>query len=340
MRAEKRPYAASMGWGNTQQKQRSDAVVWPSADLNAAAAVGAAQLPVVGLVAWIGAQLGDDYGAPEGGALGLACLFVAAPLVLPALGFGHAVIHTMPAAHLARRLGARYARVPEWAWHLVCAMALGAVWAVPPVLLWDWPYTVTGPLFIALGVLPVLGVAYVRGRARTGKREWGLWSVWFRSGFASFGLCVLVVAGGALATATGLLKEYEPPELSAAQLAGVWRGEKGAVLRLHPGGRAELTKLPAETEAGAGTGAGTGTEAGTGTDFAVCDGTGTWLLETEGGYDPYRDAPEERDGVVVRLDGGCGQETYWRIGGTESEPELFVLFGDPDAGDLRILERD
>ncbi|MFG2724401.1 hypothetical protein [Streptomyces canus] len=60
--------------------------------------------------------------------------------------------------------------------------------------------------------------------------------------------------------------------------------------------------------------------------------TGTWLLDDKRAHD--------RAGVVVRLDGGCGQETYWRIGGTESEPELFLPFGDPDAPDLRILTRD
>jgi hypothetical protein len=322
-----------MGWGNAQQEHRADAQqTWPSADLNTAAAVGAAQLPVAGLIWWIGEQLGDDYGVPEGGALGLACLFVFAPLVLPALGFGHAVVHTMPADRLAHRLAARHARVPRWAWHLACSAALGAGWAVPPTVVWGWPFPVTAAVSAALGVLPVLGLAYVRRRARAEKRAWGLWSVWFRSGLASLALCVLVLVGGAVATATGLLKEYEPPNLSAAQLVGVWRGEAGAVLRLSTGGRAELHRLPAETEIDI--------DAPQPADFAVCDGPGSWLLDTKGGYDPYADGPEGRDGVVVRLDGGCGQETYWRIGGTERDPELFVRFGDPDSGELRILKRE
>jgi hypothetical protein len=62
----------------------------------------------------------------------------------------------------------------------------------------------------------------------------------------------------------------------------------------------------------------------------VCDGTGTW--------EPDADS-DERDGVVVRLDGDCGQETRWSVSGTAHAPELFVLFGDPDAGELRILKR-
>ena len=64
--------------------------------------------------------------------------------------------------------------------------------------------------------------------------------------FASVGLFLLVFLGGVLATVTGILEEYEPPKLSAAQLTGVWRGEEGAVLRLGTGGRADLTALPAD----------------------------------------------------------------------------------------------
>jgi hypothetical protein len=67
-------------------------------------------------------------------------------------------------------------------------------------------------------------------------------------------------------------------------------------------------------------------------EFTVCHGTGTWS--------PGRDGPlhsPDRDGVLVRPGGDCGQETYWTIGGSERDPELFVLFGDPDSGDLRIL---
>ncbi|CAM5299170.1 hypothetical protein STENM327S_05630 [Streptomyces tendae] len=41
----------------------------------------------------------------------------------------------------------------------------------------------------------------------------------------------------------------------------------------------------------------------------------------------------------MRLDGDCGEATHWRIGGSEQAPELFALFGDPDAGDLLILTR-
>ncbi|MFI0243106.1 hypothetical protein [Streptomyces sp. NPDC016845] len=122
--------------------------------------------------------------------------------------------------------------------------------------------------------------------------------------------------------AASLAGHYEPPQLSAGQLLGDWRATDGGVLKPAPGGRAELTRVPAHNDVD---------EDG---DFSLCDGTGTWTLK--GGSD-LRDT--DRDGVLVRLDGACGQETYWTIGGTAQDPELFVLFGDPDAGELRIMPR-
>ncbi|GCB48341.1 hypothetical protein SNL152K_5665 [Streptomyces sp. NL15-2K] len=197
-------------------------------------------------------------------------------------------------------------------------------------MVWGWPFLTAGPVLVALGVLPVLAVGYARVRARNTGRMWGTWSIWWRAGVASVALFVLTLAGGLVAV-TGLIEEYEAPELSAAQLAGVWRGDDGAVLRLRPDGRAELTRMPVEA----------GFEASE--DFAVCQGTGRWSLDEESEY-------HARDGVVVRLESGsgsgsgsgtgsgCGNETAWTVAGTARFPELFVIFGDPDAGELRILK--
>ncbi|MET7319194.1 hypothetical protein [Streptomyces sp. NPDC005549] len=172
---------------------------------------------------------------------------------------------------------------------------------------WDWSLEDTLPWFAGAGILPVLLLAPLRRRA------WGGWSVWLRSAGACF---VLFVVGGLGVAA--LADEYEPPALSDGQLAGDWRGDHGAVLRLAPGGRAGLAGVPAHPDFEAAQ------------DYTRCDGTGTWARELYG----------DREGVVVRLDGECGEETHWTIGGTERDPELFALFGDPDAGDLKILTRD
>lgn len=172
----------------------------------------------------------------------------------------------------------------------------------------------TAVLSAALGVLPVLGHAYARARRRATGRAWGIWGVWIRSALLCAALVMLAMVLAVPATVMGLIEEYEPPKLSAGQLAGVWRGEDGAVLRLRTGGRADAAELPIESASSAWD-----------DPVDVCEGSGSWSPGRKDG----------RDAVVVRLDGGCGRETYWTIGGTERDPELFVLFGDPDAADVR-----
>ncbi|GGV76857.1 hypothetical protein GCM10010294_43540 [Streptomyces griseoloalbus] len=292
-------------------------------DLHTAAALGAGQLPAAGLLWWIIADSGtDDYGAGYGGAFGLLCVLLFAPLVLPCLGLLHAVLHPLPALALARR-AARHVRGPEWARHLGGVVLLGTAWAAPVTLLWGGSFPATALALSLLGVLPVLGIASGRGRTRRTGRAWGTWGIWLGAAPVSAALFVAAFLGALLASFTGVLAEYEPPKLSAGQLAGVWRGDDGAVLRLLPGGRAESTALPAR---------GAFDDAPDAEDFVVCEGSGTWSPDTP-------DRAGERDGVLLSLDGDCGRETVWTIGGTADDPELFVLFGDPDAGDLRVLTR-
>lgn len=302
-----------MGWGNVQREHRRDRLRWSSVDLNVATAVGAAQLPAGSLLWYAHVTSGEDYGGGHA-PIGLVCLFLLAPLWMPFLGLLHACVQTMPAATLAR-LTADRVRGPEWGRHLVWAAVLGVVWAVPAALLWG-SFVGTAVVFATLGILPVLGVRHLRRRAR----GWGCLGLWLASALASLGLSGLAFGGAVLAAYTGLIEQYEPPKLSLQQLTGAWRGEGGTVLRLHPDGRAELTALPTESES---------RDWLDDPPFAVCDGTGTWHPERE-----------NRDAVAVRPGGGCGQQTNWTIGGTKDRPELFVLFGDPDAGDLRILTRD
>lgn len=308
-----------MGWEDIRQEHRPDGSITAFAQLNTAAAIAAAQLPAAWLLWWVVQVTGnDDYGIGYGGTFLLFCLLLFVPLILPVLGLLHAVAHLGPAGALAR-LAANRLPGPRWVWDLLCAATVGAVWAGLATVLWGWPFIRTAAVLAALGVLPVLGHAYARARTRAKGRAWGVWGVWLRSALLSAVLFMLVIVVAVPATVMGLIEEYEPPKLSAGQLAGVWRGADGAVLRLHTGGRAEAGKLPVESASG---------------DWDadpvdVCEGSGSWSPGSKDG----------RDAVVVRLDGGCGRETYWTIGGTERDPELFVLFGDPDAADVRILKR-
>ncbi|MEU4983279.1 hypothetical protein [Streptomyces sp. NPDC021969] len=290
-----------MGWGTEPGAARRRRLTWSNDEWNVAAALCATQLPLVWLAWWcfVGAAQ-DDYGR-GGGAFGILCL----PLILPLLGVVHSSAQVMPAATLSRLLPRR-AGGPEWAWHAVASVLVGAGWAVLGHLVWDWPLRDTVPWFAGVGILPVLFLAPLRRRA------WGGWRLWLRSA----GACLVLSAVGGLAVGA-LADEYAPPTLTAAQLAGEWRGDHGAVLRLTSGGRAGLTRVPSQTDFG------------TYRDYTRCSGTGTWARGLYG----------DRDGVVVRLDGDCGEETFWTISGSERSPELFALFGDPDAGDLMILTR-
>ncbi|MFE4665294.1 hypothetical protein ACFRI7_14480 [Streptomyces sp. NPDC056716] len=306
--------------------------LWSQEDMSVAAAAGAAQLPGAFTLWWIVAStVADDYnGGYGGGAFGLLCLFVLAPLYLPVLGMLHAVLHTLPATVLAR-----LAPGPRRVRHLLGAVLLGVFWAAVTALMWDWPFVPTAPSLAALGVLPALAVACARRRARVGRQPLRFLGGWGGAALAAPLLLVAALLAGLLATVTGLIEEYEPPVLSVADLTGEWHGDDGAVLRLDSSGRAELTALPAEP--GLDIDADSGISVGR-TEFVRCAGAGTWLLDREGRHDTSGGASAAaRDGVVVRLDSTCGQDTYWTIGGTEREPELFVRFGDPDAGELRIL---
>ncbi|MEU3896211.1 hypothetical protein [Streptomyces sp. NPDC045251] len=291
-----------MGWGKRPGVVGRGRPTWPNDEWNAAAALCAAQLPLVWLVWWFLMEAGHDDHGRGGGLFGVVC----APLLLPLLGAVHSSAQIMPAVALARLLP-RSLRGPEWAWRMVTSALVGAGWAGLGHLVWDWSLPDTLPWLVGAGILPVLCLAPVLGQA------WGGWTVWLRMAGACFVL--FIVAGLGVAA---LADEYEPPALSDGQLVGNWRGDHGAVLRLAPDGRAELSGVPAQPDFG------------TYGDHTRCSGTGTWARDLNG----------DREGVVVRLDGGCGEETHWTISGSGQEPELFALFGDPDAGELVLLERD
>ncbi|CAL9498115.1 hypothetical protein SUDANB6_03389 [Streptomyces sp. enrichment culture] len=314
-----------------QRRLRDAGPAWSYDETHTAAAMCAGQLPAAGLVWGAVSTTGDDYGVGYGGAFGLGCLLLLAPLYLPFLGLLHTVLHIAPAALLARAAGRRVPG-PEWVRHLAGTALVGTVWAAPVAASGASGLGTAAAVFTALGVLPVLALAHARRRGRAPGRAPGCRGVWFRAGGAAVALLAVAFGGLLAADRMGLIDTYEPPVLPAARLAGTWYGEDGAVLRLESGGRAVLTRLPEQP----GSSEGRADEA-----FAVCDGTGTWSLDREGRADLHPgDGPGARDGVAVRPGGGCGQVTYWTIGGTGRRPELFVLFGDPDAGDLHILTRD
>ncbi|MEU9475547.1 hypothetical protein [Streptomyces sp. NPDC048191] len=280
--------------------------------------MNAAQLPAAGLLWWIWSTSQDQYGTGYVGAFGIFCLLVFAPLLLPFLGLLLSAVLTLPAILPARPL-LRWSGGPEWACRTLAAVATAVGWAAVTTALLHWPFVTTASVLTALGLLPALGIARVRARS------WSAWGVWWRSALACAGLFALALGGGLAASATGLIPQYRPPELAPAQLAGVWRGDDGAELRLHPGGRAEARRLPTEPPDNDWT-------APDHKDYVICAGSGTWKADD----DPYG---TDRAGILLRLDTDCGLDTHWSVSGTDDAPRLFVLLGDPDDGTLRTLDR-
>ncbi|MFF7975237.1 hypothetical protein [Streptomyces sp. NPDC007905] len=304
-----------MGWGQTYGTQREARPTWTPDDLSAAAALGGAQLPAAGLLWWIcSTTTQEDYGAGTGGALGALCFLLFAPLLLPILGVLSAFALTLPSVVLARLSGRRLGG-PGWVRHVVAPVVPALFWGALTGPLFGWSLGTSVPVVAALGLLPTLWVGLAR------RRGWRQWGVWLRAVLGSVVLFLLAFGGGVLATETGLIQEYEPPKLTPAQLAGVWHGPSGAELRLRPDGSAEAVKLPTEPPF----------DDHHVEDYVVCEGSGTWEPNEDSGNDG-------RAGVLLELDGDCGEDTHWSITGTEGAPRLFVLFGDPDSGTLRILK--
>src|SRR5919199_418356 len=101
-----------MGWERVREGFR--AIRPLGSDLAAAIPVNAAQLPAAGLLCWIWSSSQDQYDTGYGGAFGILCLLVFAPLLLPLLGLFLSVVLTLPAA-VPARLAIRWSGGPEWA---------------------------------------------------------------------------------------------------------------------------------------------------------------------------------------------------------------------------------
>ncbi|MFI1765392.1 hypothetical protein ACH41H_25505 [Streptomyces sp. NPDC020800] len=297
-----------MGWENIRERLRAADLTWSFRDHGAAAAMSVAQLPAVSVLLWINDLADDDYGSGYNPLAALVFLIIGAVLAV-VVALSQPLGLSLPAVLLARfgrrRLGGR-----TWAWHLATPVAPAVAWGILGALAGAGPFAFTVPLLTALGVLPSLWVARVR------RRTWRQWGVWGRAALISPVLVVLALGGGLTALAVGLIQQYEPPRLTTAQLAGVWKGASGAELRLRPDGHADAVRLPL-----------TDRKSGPGfTDYTMCGGPGTWEPDGTG-----------RDGILVRFD--CGRATHWAFAGSEHAPELFARYGDEDGGTVWILQR-
>ncbi|MFI7010404.1 hypothetical protein [Streptomyces sp. NPDC050145] len=298
-----------MGW---EKKKEPGA----AGDAELMAAACTLQLSVGGALAMVATFDDNSYGQGFN-SMGLACVMIFAPIVLPFLGWLQCAVQALPALALGDVLAVRVPG-PRWRGRVLAALLVAAVWAVLPTALGLSSYATSLLACAAFCAFPVYAATrpwrWVRRRLR----------MWATGLFGGGLLALLTLVAGAAAQGIGLMPVYEPPVLTRGELVAEWRdADDGAVLRLDANGRARLTRLPAEDLFAS-------AEPGD-PEFSRCTGTGTWSRQAgDGSLDA---------GVEIDVPACTDTTLHWTIGGTREDPELYVLFGDPDAGDLHILTR-
>ncbi len=250
---------------------------------------------------------------------GIVLLVVLAPFLAggaAALGAPLALVVVMPLLVAAASLGRRFSGREAWWWVPV----LAAVGTAPPALAVA-VLAGTGPLagaggWLSAAAAPAIPALTARRLLLPGRPR--------LSGGVMFGRVVLygtlaVVAAGTLAGVAQYAGiGYEPPRLGAERVAGTWSDGDGGTLVLTAAGEATATRVrtfdhgdPFEPVA------------------QECTGTGTWAYDAGAG-------PWSQEVDVSISD--CPMSP-WAVLGSLDRPKLYVFVGDPDSGDLYILQR-
>ncbi|MFD7030083.1 hypothetical protein ACFWAR_18770 [Streptomyces sp. NPDC059917] len=269
--------------------------------------VGGGTLLCAALYAQLASLAAEPYGRGYGGGIavlfGLFVMVVFGPPLAFAAGCLHSLLFTTPVMLASNALGVR-TRIAAPRWAAPTALVFAAGYALPLSVLTGAGYATTLGWTAAVGFPPVAVAVLARmRRIRRGRiRLWALGPI------AVATLVTLVL--GAMAPA------YEPPVLGHVDLVGRWTGE-GVDLTLGNGGDAAAEQLPVHD----------------GFDVVGhCTGHGTWRSE------PARRTGLGRRAAVVLTFPTCeSAELRWEVAGTRERPELFVLMGDPDAGDVVVL---
>ncbi|MFE3557817.1 hypothetical protein ACFXKW_23550 [Streptomyces sp. NPDC059193] len=253
------------------------------------------------------ASLADEpYGRGYGGAIGvlfwLAVLFFLSPFIVLALGFVHSLLFTTPVMTASNFAGAR-TRMSAPYWALPALLLLSVGYAVPISMVSGSSYVATFCWISAVGIPPVAVSVFARMRqvSRLRVRLYALVPI-------AVAMVVTFFVGAAAPT-------YRPPVLERADYVGEWAGD-GTILELGAGGEVTAKMLPVHD----------GHEV-----IDHCSGHGTWIpAEAEYG---------NRAGVSLSIPDCKTAELRWGVAGTEGRPELFVLMGDPDAGEVTVLRK-
>ncbi|MGP3691266.1 hypothetical protein ACTVZO_42515 [Streptomyces sp. IBSNAI002] len=291
------------GTGTT--RQRTTDTAW-SATAPGAEMVGGALLFCAVLYAWLVSLAEEPYNRGFGGGIAalfwLVVMFFGSPFIVLALGYVHSFVFTTPVMVLSNLAGVR-TRMSASYWVLPALVMLAAGYAMPICLLNGSSYGATLCWIAVIGIPPVAVAVFARMRQvprRTVRR------------YALAPIVAAVITTFCLGAAA---PAYQPPVLERADYVGEWAGD-GAVLELGSGGEASAKVLPVHD------------------GFEVvdhCSGHGTWV--------PAEAQYGSRAGVALAVPDCKEAELRWEVAGTEGRPELFVLLGDPDAGEVVVLRK-
>ncbi|MFJ8013531.1 hypothetical protein [Streptomyces sp. NPDC096339] len=288
---------------DTTGRQRTDS--WSGIAPGAETVAGTVLL-CSALYAQITSFVGEPYGRGYGG--GIAVLFwlfvmcVPGPFIAVGLGFLHSLLFTTPAMVASNLAGLR-TRISAPYWAVPAVIVLAAGYAAPLSLLADTSYAATFCWIAATGAPPVAVAVFARMR-QVPRRKVRLWAV-----APSVVAVIATFCIGAAAPA------YRAPVLERADYIGEWAGDH-VRLELGPEGEAVVHQLPVHD----------------GFDVVShCSGNGTW----ESGEATYG----ERAGISLTIPGCERAERVWLVAGTAEHPELFVLMGDPDDGEMAVVRK-
>ncbi|MFE2291292.1 hypothetical protein [Streptomyces sp. NPDC059452] len=243
---------------------------------------------------------------------GVALFVIVFPLLATAAAAAAAalsVAFVLPTAWLSGVLGRRFGGREAWWWVLpvAAAAALVLVGAATALSGGGQPAAVAG-WWLLLTAAFAVAARLTRSRRQ---RIFGPVTLWGASA-----VVVTAVLGG-VALSTGVLRQYEPPEVTPADLLGSWSNGKGGTLTLTAGGLATVTAVGDEAD---------GSDGGRSDS---CTGQGTWR------FTPGENTWKQEVDVHVEA---C-PFAPWTVGGTASRLTLYQYVGDPDAGEVYELRR-
>ncbi|MFE0700714.1 hypothetical protein [Streptomyces sp. NPDC058872] len=270
-------------------------------------------------------RLQFEYHGGEGGLgwlFGTVFALVLLAVVSTIAGLAGSAMAVLPLVLLGRVVARRTGRRDSWQLTLATVAVIAAALAL---LIGSWMllsgFDGPGDLLVypvlALSLIVGLAPATLCARAAGNPGKPGArWRVLGGVALGGLGLLAVTLAVGAAAYGSGVLKIYEPPRLTEADMVGTWTDGDGGSLRFEADGTVTARGVK-EYEA-------------TGEQSGASHCTGKWQLTENDGVDrPFE----------LRIADCESLRFGWDIGGTEEHPTVFIWIGEPDSGERYILTR-